>query len=293
MKRGEVFREITPLTSENCFILIDRTKTEFNYPVHIHPEYELNYVQGAPDAQRIIGDSMEDIDDLDLVLITNPDLEHAWFNNKCQSKCIREITIQFHPDLLDGKLLNRTQFKPIMKMFEAAQKGISFPRSTIEAVRPRIENLCNTKGFYSVLDFLEVLYILSLSTNVKTLSSGAFVSREDNNDSRRINKVTEYLNRNYDKNIRLGDMAALINMSEVAFCRFFRKRTSKSPVEYLNDIRIGMATRELADTAKPISEICFQCGFNNLSNFNRCFQKKKGCTPTEFRKRFALTRQII
>ena len=178
-------------------------------------------------------------------------------------------------------------------MFEIAQKGLAFPRSTIEAVRPRLENLCNTKGFYSFLDFLEVLYMLSLSTNIKTLSSGAFVNKEDNNDSRRIKKVTEYLNRNYDKNIKLADIADLINMSEVAFCRFFRKRTSKSPIEYLNDIRIGMATRQLADTAKPISEICYQCGFNNLSNFNRCFQKKKGCTPSEFRKKFALTRQII
>ncbi len=293
MKPTEIFREITPLTPENCFILMDRTKGEFNYPLHVHHVYELNYVQGASGAQRIVGDSIEEIEDFDLVLVTNPDLEHAWFNHRCESNCIREITIQFHPELLDANLLNRTQFKPIQKMFEAAEKGLAFPRQTIETVRPRLENLCNTRGFYSVLEFLEVLYALSLSTSVRTLASAAFVSREDNNDSRRINKVTDYMNKNYDKNIRLAEVAALINMSEVAFCRFFRKRTSKSPIEYLNDIRIGMATRQLADTAKPISEICFLCGFNNLSNFNRCFYKKKGCTPSEFRRRFLLTRQII
>lgn len=293
MKNSEVFREITPLTSENCFILIDRTKTAFNYPLHVHSEFELNYVQGASGAHRIVGDSIEEIDDCDLVLVANADLEHAWFNHKCRSGRIREITIQFHGDLLDGKLLNRTQFKSIQRMFEAAHKGIAFPRQTIDLVRPRLENLANLKGFDSILEFLNLLYILSLSTSVKTLSSAVFASSEDSNDSRRINKVTDYLSKNYEKNLKLSDMASLVNMSEVAFCRFFRKHTGKSPVEYLNDIRIGMATRELADTAKPISEICFLCGFNNLSNFNRCFRAKKNCTPSEFRKHFMMTRQII
>jgi AraC-like DNA-binding protein len=293
MKKNDVFREVTPLTSENCFIIMNRTKSEFHYPTHVHPEYELNFVQGAPGAQRVVGDSIEEIDDLDLVLITNKDLEHAWFNYKCESKCIREITIQFHSELLNENLLQRTQFHSIQRMFESARKGIAFSRQTIEKIRPKLENLYDTNGFYSVLDLFAILHELSVSTNIKILSSTAFSNTEDNNDSRRINKVTDYINKNYDKEIKLSEVASLINMSEVAFCRFFRKRTGKSLIEYLNDVRIGMATKQLADTVKPISEICYQCGFNNLSNFNRCFKKKKNCSPSEFRKYFSLTRQII
>jgi AraC-type DNA-binding domain-containing proteins len=259
----------------------------------VHPEYELNFVCGASGAQRVVGDSIEVIDDLDLVLIANKDLEHAWFNHKCQSKSIREITIQMHPELLDDNLLQRTQFHSIQRMLDSAKKGLAFSRETIEKVRPKLEALSDSSGFYSVLDLLAILHELSLATNVKILSSTTFSNTEDNNDSRRINKVTDYLHKNYDKEVKLSDVASLINMSEVAFCRFFRKRTSKSLIEYLNDVRIGMATKELADTAKPISEICYDCGFNNLSNFNRCFKKKKNCSPSEFRRYFSQTRQIV
>ena len=178
-------------------------------------------------------------------------------------------------------------------MFDDAAKGLSFSRSTIEKVKPRLQDLCNKQGFYSVVELFTILHEMALSTNIKVLSSSVFACNEDNNDSRRINKVAEYINKNYDREIKLSEVSSLINMSEVAFCRFFRKRTSKSFVEYLNNVRTGVATKLLADTTKSISEICFECGFNNISNFNRCFKKKKGCTPTEFREYFIKTRQII
>lgn len=293
MRTTEVLCEVTPLTAENCFILIDRKKSNFNYPTHIHPEFELNFISGASGAHRVVGDSIEEIDDMDLTLIANPHLEHAWIDHHCTATEIHEITIQFHPTLLGDSLLQRTQFKSISVMLEAAQKGISFSRSTITAIRPKLESLASQEGFYAVLNLFSILYELSQATNIKILSSHIFAGKEDSNDSRRIHKVTDFLNKNYDKEIKLADVASLVNMSEVAFCRFFRKRTSKSLIEYLNDIRTGMATKLLADTVKPVSEICFECGFNNLSNFNRCFKKKKGCTPSEFREYFARTRQII
>ena len=94
-----VFREITPLSAEDCFVIINRVKSEFTYPVHVHPEYELNFIENATGAQRIVGDSIEDIGDMELCLIGNENLEHAWMNGSCVSKDIHEITIQFHKDL--------------------------------------------------------------------------------------------------------------------------------------------------------------------------------------------------
>lgn len=293
MKRNEILREITPLTNENCFIIMNRVKKEFNYPSHIHPEFEINFIENGAGAQRVVGDSIEEIEHYDLCLIANPNLEHTWLTHNCTSQNIKEITIQFHPELFDNSLLSRTQFKPIKKMFDEAKKGLSFSKSTIEMIKPKLEDLSQKKGFYSVVELLTILYEMALSTNIKVLSSNVFACNEENSDSRRINKVTDYINKNYDQDIKLSDAASLINMSEVAFCRFFKKRTSKSFIEYLNNVRTSVATKLLADTAKPISEICYQCGFNNISNFNRCFKKKKGCTPTEFRDYFIKTRQII
>ena len=96
---SNVFREVTPLSAEDCFIIINRTKSEFNYPVHIHPEYELNFIENGKGAQRIVGDSIEEIQDLELCLIGNENLEHAWVNHHCESNSIHEITIQFHKNL--------------------------------------------------------------------------------------------------------------------------------------------------------------------------------------------------
>lgn len=106
MINTELFKEVSPLSAKDCFILIERQKSNFNFPIHIHPEYELNYIENAKGAQRIVGDSIEEIEEEELVLVTNPQLEHAWrdYNNKPQN--IHEITIQFHSDLLSDQILN-------------------------------------------------------------------------------------------------------------------------------------------------------------------------------------------
>lgn len=109
-----ILRETTPLSEKDCFMVFSREKTEFDFPVHIHPEYELNFIKNAKGAQRIVGDSMEEIGDLELVLIASSDLEHGWVNPKeGMNSVIKEITIQFHANLMDNQLLQRNQFRTI------------------------------------------------------------------------------------------------------------------------------------------------------------------------------------
>jgi transcriptional regulator len=103
-------------------------------------------------------------------------------------------------------------------------------------------------------------------------------------DSRRVQKVEEYINLHYTEEIRLSQLAELTDMTSVSFSRFFKLRTGKSLSDYIIDIRLGHATRQLVDSTKTVAEICYECGFNNLSNFNRIFKKKKGCSPKEFRE---------
>lgn len=290
----DLFKEVSPLSSKDCFIVMERLKNTFSFPIHIHPEYELNFIEHAKGAQRIVGDSVETIEDLELVLITNPTLEHAWVNHECKSQNIHEMTIQFHPSIPSIGLLEKNQFKSIKTMFERAQKGLAFGQQSISKVLPLFKTItCETDGFYSVLKLFTILHELSRADDARELASHSFVQLNSRiKEDQRINKIMEYLNENYEKQVRLPDVAALIHMSEPSFCRFIKQHTSKSFIDLLTDIRIGFVIRLLIDSAHPIADIGYTCGFNNLSNFNRIFKQKKGMTPTEFREYYR-KRKII
>lgn len=296
MIHTELFKEISPLSEKDCFILIERRKSNFNFPIHIHPECELNYIENAKGAQRIVGDSIEEIGEEELVLITNPKLEHAWVDHANTSQSIYEITIQFHADLLAETFLNKSQMLSIRQLFRRAEKGIAFSKETISKVRPLLKTItCENDSFYSLIKLLVILHELSVDKGMRELATGQFANKhvDKEQDDWKLNKVTEYLTQHYAEVIRLSKMATLINMSESAFSRFIKQHTSKSFIDFLNDIRLGAASRALIESSGSISEIGYACGFNNLSNFNRIFKKKKGITPSEFRDNYRKNKTII
>jgi AraC-like DNA-binding protein len=282
----EIMREIIPLTKNDCFTIFSRTKTGFDFPLHQHDEFELNLILNAPNAQRIIGDHISDIGDAELVLI-GPNLQHGWFTHKCTSTHIKEVTIQFHRDMFDERLLQRNQLSFIKTMFEKSLRGILFSSETTQHIQERIMELPRKHGFDSVLELMSILHDLSVSRNMTTLSDASFSSIENASyNSRRVEKVMEHLNKNFDKDITLSDVAKIALMTDVAFSRFFKARTGKTFVDTLNEIRLGHASRFLIETTESITEVAYKCGFNNMSNFNRIFRKKKNCTPKEFRETY-------
>ena len=164
----------------------------------------------------------------------------------------------------------------------------------IMKVYSKLDSLSSEKeGFYSVIKLLTILYELSLCDNIKILSSSSFANIDNNSDSRRILKIYEYINTRYKDPIRLEELADVVGMSPVSFSRFFKLRSGKTISAYIIDIRLGHATRLLVDTTNSIAEICYECGFNNLSNFNRIFRKKKECSPKEFRENYRKKKIII
>ena len=291
----QIIREITPLSDKDCFYIAERYKTEFTYPIHNHSEFELNFTEKAAGVRRIVGDSSEVIGDYDLVLITGKDLEHVWEQNECRSKEIREITIQFSSDLFFKSFINKNQFDSIRRMLDKAQKGLCFPMSAILKIYPLLDTLASEKqGFYAVIKFMTILYELSLfEEEARTLSSSSFAKIDIHSDSRRVQKVQEYINTHYQEEIRLGQLADMVGMTDVSFSRFFKLRTGKNLSDYIIDIRLGFASRLLVDSTMSIAEICYECGFNNLSNFNRIFKKKKSCSPKEFRENYRKKKKLI
>lgn len=281
----------------DALYIADRHKSEFSYPVHNHDVFELNFVENAAGVKRIVGDSNEVIGDYDLVLITNPSLEHAWEQHECKSNDIREITIQFNfgagiteADYFFGK----TPFESIRHMMKEAQKGMAFPMSSIMKVYERLSGLSQiTDRFTALMEFLNILHTLSLCTGARTLATTSYAKVNIEDDSRRILRVKKYISDNYMYELRLKSLADLANMSESAFCRFFKLHTGRRLSDYIIDIRMGHAARMLIDTTETIVEISFKCGYNNMSNFNRIFKRKKGCSPTEFRNNYHKIKVIV
>lgn len=286
--------EITPLSEKDCFYIVERSKKEFTYPLHAHREYELNFIEHGSGVVRTVGDSVERIGDYDLVLVGGDYIEHVWENGSCQSASVREITIQFSPELFADSLLTRTQFASIGKMLEQAKYGLAFPMSAILKVYPILDKISTERnGFYQLMTLFSILYELSMCGGVRTLATGIFARAPQEPDSRRVMKVKRYIEEHLYDDPRLEDAASLVGMTTTSFSRFFKLRTGKTLMEYIIDLRIGNASRMLIDTSRTIAEICFECGFNNVSYFNRIFKKRKGSTPREFRNHFRKSKLVL
>lgn len=289
-----ILNEIPPLSDKDCFHVVERYKTEFTYPLHQHREYEINFIEHGKGLKRTVGDNIQYTGDYDLILISGERLEHVWEQGECKSPLIREITIQFSPDLLPDCLLDKNQFNTIRKMLVKAEHGVSFQLDTIMRVYTLIDTIAKEeKGFEQFLRLLKLLHQLSVAENSISLASSSFAHAERNTESRRVCKVKDHINQNYTRELSLKDLSQMVGMSPVAFSRFFKLRTGKTLSDYIIDIRLGYASRMLVDSNKTISEICFECGFNNLSNFNRIFKKKRNMTPKLFRAHYRKNKSTI
>jgi len=281
-----ILREITPLTQSDCFTYFYRAKSEFDFPLHYHDEVELNFIKNARGTKRIIGDHVEEIGDIELALV-GPGMPHGWFGSGFKKNQIEEITIQFHKDFFDEKFLQKNQLSFIRNMLRRSLRGILFSTETTLRLEPRIYGLGKKQGFDSVLELMSILHDLSISRDFRILSDSGFSDTEIfSYNSRRIEKVMEFIHASFDKQINLGEAAKIASMTESAFSRFFKLRTGMTFIDCLTEVRLGHASRMLISTTKTIAEIAYSCGFNNISNFNRIFRKKKGCTPRELRESY-------
>lgn len=285
--------EITPLSDRDFFYLVDRTKDEFSFPIHRHKEFELNFVEHCTGAMRVVGDSIVELKEYDLCLVGHG-IEHGWQQHDCCSKNIREITIQFSEDLFGEELLKKNQFSSISSLLLQSARGIAFSMPCIMKVYIHLDSLLKTpSGFEQILIFLKVLHELSIDEGKIILSSSTFSDILPSSDSRRIQKIQNFICDHYGEKIKLEDLAGFVNMSTTSFSRFFKLRTGRSVQDYITEIRLGHATRALTDSTQTIAEICYGCGFNNVSNFNRIFKKRKLLTPKEFRDFYQRHKVII
>lgn len=275
----EIQQEIVPISHDDFFIILNHYDAEFKYPIHCHPEYEINVVMGVSGV-RVVGDSEETFEDLDIVMM-GPYLPHVW---KAEGGGHRVVTIQFSGDLLNYNIINKRLFLPIKQLLIDSAQGLCFNGPDAERIKEEILELTMIQGFQTATKFLNILNYMATASRRKLVSnySESEVSLSTSN-SRRISKVCKHIEENISRKISLSEVAELVNMSDSAFSHFFKKKTGISFITYVNNLRVAKACEMLINTSLSVSEICYDCGFNNKSNFIRIFTQRKNMTPTEYR----------
>jgi AraC-like DNA-binding protein len=285
-----ISHQITPLSDEDCFAVFDRKKSKFDFPIHFHPEYELNYIYNAVGAKRIVGDHIGEVREYELVLV-GPNLIHCWEQGFCNNESMHEITILFHSGLFHNSLLNRQAMHRFKAMLQLSQRGIAFSADTILKVKQKLETLSTRKGHYAFLEFLGILFELSTDERY-TILSGIHHESEKVESNDKIKIVQQHIIKYFHEKIKLQTVARLVNTTPVSFSRMIKKKTGRTFIDILNEYRVGYASRMLIETEKSIAEIFNESGFNNQAHFNRIFKRKKGCSPSSFRNNFAGVKQV-
>ena len=279
-----VLKEITPLGKDDLFIARYYPNNLMDFPLHFHEDFELNLTLNAK-GKRIVGNTTEDFDELDLVIFS-PDVLHC-YKRSSDSPDVRceVIVVQFPKDLPSWKIFSTAQMELTKNLLSHPYSGLRFSHKTIARVKDDLMKLCSLDGFEGALLFLSILNELACTdkSEISYIGSGSFYSTSDSH-SRRINKIIKYVESNYASRITLDSIGELVGMSASSVCRFFKKKTRHNFLDYLNSFRIEKAIDMIIRTELTISEISYACGFNNISNFNRIFLNRTGTTPSDYRK---------
>ncbi|MFN4314035.1 MAG: helix-turn-helix domain-containing protein [Chitinophagaceae bacterium] len=276
--------EITPGLQQPYAVVRKKGKS-FTSVLHAHPELELVWVRRGR-GQRIIGQQISHFEENDMILLGS-NLPHRWIYDETIGKEAQSVVIYFHPGLLAEKFYDMPAAESIRELLQAASNtGIQITGPARARMAGKVEKLSRQSGLSVCLGILELLHYLSQQRSAWQLpAAGETVIRHQSMEDR-LQPVYKYVTTHYAKDISLAEIAALVHLSETAFCRLFRQRTQTHFVAYLNEVRIQHACDRLQVSDDSISQIALSCGFKSLSNFNKCFRRARGLSPLHYRQKF-------
>ncbi len=275
------------LNSKEAFILKDQVGPYFNPNWHFHPEFQISLIVEGK-GTRFVGDHVETFEEGDLV-ITGPNLPHLWrsdeaYFTKGSRLSTRGIVIYFDHEILGESLLEKEEFYRMNKLVEKSVRGMSIYGDSKEEIVELMMQIPNEKGFKRIIKLLEILDILANCKEYNLLASPGYSNVNKGVDVDKIRIVYDYVMKNFRTKISLDEVSDLLNMTTTSFCRYFKPRANKTFSSFVNEIRIGHARKLLLEDNYNISEICYECGFGTLSNFNRQFKSVTNLRPLEYRK---------
>lgn len=256
-----------------------------NARIHSHKNFELNYITSGV-GRRIVGDNISGFERGDLVLM-GPDLPHCWevldTEGDQEPTC---IVTHFSENIAESDFFKMPELEKVVVLLKQANRGIRFKTDNDAKIREILTDMSCSKGLEYYIGLLKIFnHLIKIEDRVK-LSNPINRSSVFSKNIEKVNKVYEYVFQNIHEGIRLDEAASVLNMAPSSFCRFFKKKTGNTFMEYVKNVRVGIAAKLLAETDKQITQICFESGYNNLANFNHYFKANMGKTPSEYRKNF-------
>lgn len=281
MKQKPTFEVIEPDFGHSfTYQKFDEHKLNSSNAWHYHPEIELVYVNGGT-GRRQIGSHVSYYTSGDLILIGS-NLPHCGFTNKLTGNK-SEAVVQMKQDFLGNDFFNIPEMKKIQNLFEIAKGGIAFYGNTKRKIGEKIEILDYQTDFQRLLSILNILNELGNSKEFKVLNAEGFSLETEVKDNDRINIVFNFVKANFKEEITLDEIADLVSMTVPSFCRYFKKITNKTFTQFVNEYRLVHASKLLAEKPISITEVCYECGFNNFSHFNKSFKAFTGQSPSQYR----------
>lgn len=281
----ELLEEIKLNPEESFFIGIFQDHIDKSY-WHYHQEFELSFItEGA--GQRIIGDSTEKFHPGDLIFI-GPRIPHVWFpdtkhRRQHSGRTLESVYLLFNQDILPASLTSLPEFKNIRNAIRLSERGVQITGETLNDVSRIMLQLPYMNNMKRLMLFYEIMDIIGQSDSFTYLASEDYVKTKFATTNNRINNIHEFLMKNYQNDIDLKEVAEIAHMAPASVCRFFKSTTGLTIFEYLNKIKINYSCQLLLNTDLNILDISYDCGFNNLSHFNKQFKKFTGNTPTQYR----------
>jgi len=276
-----------PKEFDKSFIVFEEKGTFFPVPWHYHPEYELVLVTKSS-GRRMVGDHIGYFDEDDLVFM-GPYLPHVWINNPefINGKAGYEahaIVVQFMYNFIGEGFFNLPELESIKKILNLSKRGLVIRGQTRDSINTLMKKMINLNGIQRLASLLTIFDILINNAEYNLLTSPGYEENTQINGRDRFSAITEYVMKNFDREITLPEIAAVANMAITTFCNFFKEHYRVTFIEYLNSVRIGYACKLLSGKEQNIMGIAYSCGFNSLANFNKQFRKFKHMSPREFRK---------
>jgi AraC-like DNA-binding protein len=248
---------------------------------HYHPEYEIVYIEGA-NGTRHVGDHISRYEGSDLVFI-GPNIPHLNFDYGVKTDH-RKVVVQLKENFLGEVLWQAPEFAAISALFERARSGISFYGQTKQRVGERLNQLAQLSPFDRLLQLLSIFHQLATSTEYEPLRGEVVTGSYNLSEQQRLKRVNQFIADHYTRRLSIPEVAGIANLTEAAFCRYFKRMTRLTFTQFLNQYRISQAQKLLLlDTT--VSEACFACGFESLSYFNKIFRRVTGENPLQFKKR--------
>lgn len=270
---------------ESSITLLQLSQPEFSLKYHFHPQYELTWIQKSS-GKRYVGRNVTGYAEGDLVLV-GPDTPHCWLSeNDISDNSAQAVVIQFSNDFAGELLWEIPEMNEIKALLQKAKAGLQITGITRQQVIEKLTACITKKGFYLFVGLLEILHIIAVSEENQLIDPEFATTNNSFSESERFQKVYQFLIENYLNEIKLESVAGIAHLSTTSFCRFFKLVTHKTLMEVITDFRIHHACSLLSSTGKPVSEICFESGFGNISYFNKKFKAITGHHPMAYRKLF-------